>query len=363
MLQLPVEFLRRLRGKIFRMVFERVVWIRSGAQFSYLVESPKSHRPLVAIIGHELFSVVERNYPIKSWWVLRRILTLELKGNPNCLFVIGRYSAGHRKVLIFDCGTFAGDRLSSVVLYIPETMLLRSERSSEIKQVHREGLTYFIDGGGYSHVASGMVLSATAFLVSRGLDTSNVVTVVDGGSIPDALKAGLTGIRTIDLVGLVRASVLDGAGRFGRQAGLAILMLWITYQTLIYSYLNITMSRRADKLLALESQVSEILEIQRRNDQTRERLAVLGKTFNSQALTVVVWRLSVPIRERGGVIYAISYKEGSATIRGQGPSATDILEEIAKISDFNSARLESTSVVGPGKEDFVIVAKVSPLSS
>jgi hypothetical protein len=361
MIDLVTKLATRIRSFVFAQLLARMHWLHvdDGSLALLPLGQGASALPRALIVSPSSLTVQRRQYPISSWWQTRRVLDLEFSARPNVFFTVGPYVGGSREVLVYELDIPNGIELSSVWFFLPESEAIRRAYPNEILEVHSSGPTYFLHPSGFSHVAAGLVSTASAFCISQGLDSSTTARILRGDDqIRDVITRGLQIVPLRDWCGFFRRQQWERAIRAVGRLAAVVLAVWCLFQVVTLVYLQSTVHIRQNKIASLGGEVSQLVARQRALEKSRVRVNEIADLLAQRELTVAIWQLDVPVRSQGGTTYGLSLRDGVTTLRGQAPNATELANQVAKIPGVTAVRIESTSMIGAGKEDFVVNAKV-----
>jgi hypothetical protein len=345
--------IERLRAWLSAQLRRRVIWLTDARRDVFGRES--SAAALVAVLGREHYAERRKSYPVRGWRDLTRVLRLELAVASPTLTLIGPIVNDRREVTFFELLPGSLERIDKALWVIPESLALSATLPAQrVAVVTRAGLTYFLGSSGVSQIAGGAVRTAALFAIAAGLD-------------PDLepLDLGAEDARPRILIGLGRLGASAWFGMLRPGLRLAFGLAWRPRATLaaagmaVYlllgsGYLSVTQSLRERELKSLGPEVATLLESQRSVETLAREQHGLAKVLNERQLSYPLWRVVAHAWQKGAAINGLGMVEGHVTLRGNAPSATDVLGTLAADPGVREARFGAPVRQTGGREEFVI---------
>jgi hypothetical protein len=343
----------RLRSWLSAELTQRVVWVTDVRRDGH---GQVSDRPaLVAIVGREHYSERRKVYPVRARRDLERVLSLELRGAPATLRLIGPLQDERREVTFYELGPEAAAKAGRALWLVPESMVLaRTLAGREIAEVERGGLRYFLAASGASQRAGGALLSPGIFALAVGVDADREPLWLGEAEVRERLLEGLRRLPPVTWLGMLNPAARPGLAVEWRPlaalagAGLA------GYLCLASGYLAVATSLRERELESLGPEVGELLVAEREVDRLAAEQQGLASIVTGRAATYHVWRIAARAWAQGASISGLSLEDGRLTVRGSAPAATAVLEALAAEPGVSDARFAAPTREARGLEQFVI---------
>lgn len=333
------------RDRLRQYLMRRLHWLTSDTQ--NLLGEPASGFAWVVILGREHYDERSIRYPIRTRMDLNRVLRLELESPRQNLTYIGPYVDNHREVKIFSIKPEAESQLRRAVFVIPESLLLSlTIEPHTIVTVSRNAVRYFLSASTPSQMSGGLVRSADLYALGAGLSVGHQLELSDDTAFHERFVRSLKTLGAADWIGFVSsaltARVLDKS-----KPAAALLAIFVTaYLVLAQAYLTGMTMWREHQLSRLGSEVSTLIETQRRIDRTVEEHGAIARIMEGRWGTYRVWEIAGEVWNSGGSFTVVNMIGPKLTVRGSTVDATALLKKISALASVRSAKF-----IAPVRQD------------
>jgi hypothetical protein len=318
--------------------------------------------PLVTILGREHYSERRKRYPVASWRDLRRVLAQELGPDRSTLTVIGPLVDDQRDVAFYELRPGTAARVGRTLWLLPESLVFaRALAPGTVAVVVRDGFRYCLEPGGQSHPFAGPIASPALFLLAVGLDGATPVVEWSAEAARAALPGALARIPAgawLDGFQTSRAGSIAIAWR--PLATLAAVAL-VGYLGLASLYLALTTAGRERALANLGPEVETLLRTEHGVTRMDAEHQAIAAVLNARRPSVELWNVVATAWTRGAALAQVRYVDGELTLRGNAPSATDLLGALAALGSVRDAKfIAPVRHEQPGREEFAISLTLAP---
>jgi len=348
----------QLKARLKVELRRRVVWLTDVRRDASGAVSDAA--ALVVVVGREHYVERRKSYPLRSWRDLDRVLAQELAGTPPTLTVIGPVADERREVTFFELSPTVLGRFGRTLWIVPESLALSTTLPAQcVAIVKRAGLTYFLASSGVSQIAGGAVRTAALFAMAAGLDPDQEPLELSQGDINSRLLQGLRRLGAAVWPRLLRPGFRLDPGLAWRPLGTLAAAGLVAYLLLGSAYLSLAESLRERELKSLGPEVATLLESQRRVEQLAREQHAMTKVLGDRRPSYPLWRVAAHAWQKGASIAGLALVDGRLTLRGDAPSATDVLGALGADPGVAAARFGAPVRQLGGREQFVITLTLS----
>ncbi len=324
-------------GRGLRSLLEsRIVWWTSERRA--LDGSPAAAAPLVVLLGREHYTERRKVYPIPGFTDLQRVLRLELGPSAEARAVIGPVRDDKRVVSFYDIDTATARQLVGAAWVIPESLVVASTLGEDgVALADRDGLAYFVAGSGESLPASGTLRSPDMFALAVGLPSVGNAQRLEVSALRDHIWLGLGRMPASAWFGLYR-SPLSALVVPWRRVGLTAAACLFGYLFIASAWLGIVNRMRTAELQQLGPEVQTLLAARSQLERFTSERKGMRAAIDASPPTYPVWQVVSLALERGAQLTGLSLTGRELTLRGNAPSATDVLEALTKDPQLSNAR-------------------------
>jgi hypothetical protein len=351
-----------LRARLAGALARRIVWLTDARR--NLRGEATAEAALITILGREHYGERRKRYPVAGWRDLRRVLAQELGPDSTTLTFIGPLVDDQREVTFYELRPGMTARTGRTLWLLPESLVLaRALAPGTAAVVARDGFRYCLEPGGQSHPFAGPIASPALFLLAVGLDGTTPVIEWSADAARAALPGALAKLAPgAWLGGLQRSSIGSFAIAWRPLAMLAAVAL-VGYLALASLYLTVTAAAREHALAGLGAEVETLLRMEHEVTRSGEQQAAIAALLNARGPSLDLWKVVAAAWSRGAALADIHFVDGELTLRGNAPSATDLLGTLALIQGVRDAKFVApVRHDQPGREEFAISLTLIPES-
>lgn len=344
---------RDWRTRLRTVLSRHVVWLTDARRDG--LGAPSGAAALVLVLGREHYLERRRQYPVRGWRDLHRVLKLELADAPGTLSVIGPLHEDRREVTFFELRPGSAERIGRALWVVPETAALAAALApTDVVTVERDGLRYFLAGSGQSQPAGGAIPTAELFALAVGAGVERPIPVWEREAARQRLLSGLRRMRPDAWLRLLRPS-LEARWEIAWKplATLAAGGL-VVYLALASAWLAGAQRSRERALDSLGPEVETLLGVQREVQGLETEQRGIGQILAGRRDTYEVWRLAAEAWKRGARLTGLQLADSRLTLRGSAPAATDVLAAIAAAPGVADARFSAPVRREAAGEEFAI---------
>lgn len=345
--------LRDWQGRLRTWLGRHIVWLTDARRDGLGAVSTAA--AVVLVLGREHYVERRRQYPVRSWRDLHRVLKLELADSPGTLTLIGPLHDDRREVTFYEPRAGSVERVGRALWVVPETAPLAAALApADVVAVDRDGFRYFLAGSGQSQPAGGAIPTAELFALAVGAGGERPISVWDREESRMRLLSGLRRMPPDAWLRLLRPS-LEARWQVAWKplATLAAGGL-VVYLVLASAWLAGAQRARAGALEALGPEVETLLGTQREVQRLEVEQRAIGEILAGRHDTYEVWRLAAEIWRRGAILTGLQLADTRLTLRGTAPDATDVLAAIAAAPGVADARFSAPVRREAAGEEFAI---------
>lgn len=355
---MKLQFVERLRERLRHALTRRLVWVTSDRRDFHGTETDVP--AFVVVVGREHYDERRQQYPIRSWLELSRILRLERPDASSCLAVIGPVLEDRREVTFFDLHPQFVARSGQAAFWIPESLLLSAcAERGQVATVERDGIRYFLAHGATSQRAGGLVRSPELFAFAGGIPQDNLVVWNEASELRERMRGALGSLDVSVWLRCVSPTIKDFVRAHWKPVAALASITMVAYLVLASVYLQGMNWWRERQIAALGSEVSVLLESQRRSDRLATEQRGAAKVLEGRRPTYFVWRVAAKVWEQGGSFEGLSWSDDQLLLRGRTPNAIELLKTISALPGVEGARFAAPVTDDAGLQSFAIKLKLA----
>lgn len=343
----------KLGATFGKALSRRIVWLRNNR--ADLFGDSATRHALVAVIGRQWYRERRKAYPIRGIAELRKVLRLELAGQATTLFHIGPLKDDKRQVTTYELSKdFDLDMLRAALL-VPESRIVGlGLNDGDIAVVANESQPYFVTADGTSQQQGGALQNAELFAMAIGAPPPEQVLELDEAAVRERLLPALRKVPLADWLDSFNPAALKNALRLAQPLSIGLASLALIYLLIVSAYLSGMTALRNYQIEQLGPEVNGLLEKQRRLEALAGDYRGLADLTDQTLATYKIWGVITNVWQSGGSVSAVSIADGTGSLRGVAPVATDVLSQLGSEPAVRNPSFDAPVRQSGGGEEFVI---------
>lgn len=330
----------------------RVIWITNETHDL----DGHAARPwsLVAIWGREHYTETVVDHAIAKWSDAVSVARLYRRGRRPVMFHIGPFEDGKRRISFYELTDAAAALPAQALFWIPESLLLSLICPADcVLTIDRKGTRYFLSAES-AQLAGGLINSSAKFALAHGIRSGWHDRQLDESAVRAQMLLALPKVALgawLSLVGPLARQVLQ---KVTPPLAAGVAALWLTFMVLAQLYLTVTFELRQRALDRLGSDVSALLESQRKLDILVAEQDDYLEAADRRRSVVPVWAGFNAVWESNGLVRSAKWVDGKVSLNGAGNDATVVLAAISQSDLISKAEFGAAVRQGNNLQEFMV---------